>query len=329
MNDTSYYLESNPKGLKNRLLGFVKDNTKTLSLEGNYLKISEAKKVSELYVPDISAAQIHDNQGTHDLKNYAFQHHQIHALELTHERHIFYLESKHFDPNKFIEFTKKLQNSWTESRRTFDEKLDVIYQKCEQNIRRDKRLETEFQNKLNEIYNSVYQVYQTDKKNPNYQQILKHPDTVYYFLNRYNYYYYYRRNFYRPNTTAQTIETVENMIKTVQLNLNVARSRMESYRKIQEDLQRRKIDYQSKKKLAQIAQDLENLQAQNMQEGFKKHELDYDTEVIEQLDILTDTIGEITTEEKSEMLQTHILSFAEMTENENEILKALNQKLKI
>jgi len=327
MTDNFYHLESQATGLSHKLLRFIKATKRTTTIDGNYLKISDGKQFHELYIPDILPAKVMELNQEYDLKTYAFKG-LTESLKLTYENQEYLIESKHYSYNQFINFLKIMQKVWIETHQTFEEKLDVIYDKCVQHIRHDRRLETEFEQKLNEIYNSVYQVYQIDKKEPMYKQILKHPDTVFYYLNRYNYYYYYRRNHYKPNTDTESIDAGESMIQTVLLNLKIARSRIDSYQKIQEDVQRRKIDYRNKKKLAKLAQDLESLQEKNMQHGFKKQELDYDTEVVEQLDLLTDNIGEITTEEKSELLQAHILSFAEMTENNEDLLRDLNQKLK-
>lgn len=326
MTNNFYHLESQANGLNHKLLRFIKKIKRTVTIDGNYLKISTGKQLDELYIPDILPAKVTELNQEYDLKTYAFKG-LTESLKLTYENQEYIIQSKYYNYNQFIEFLKIIQQAWLESHRTFEEKLDVIYDKCVQHIRHDRRLETKFQQKLNEIYNSVYQVYQIDKKEPIYKQILKHPDTVFYYLNRYNYYYYYRRNHYKPNTDTESIEAGENMIRTVLLNLKITRSRISSYQKIQKDIQHRKTDYRNKKRLAELAQDLESLQEQNMQQGFKKQELDYDTEIIEQLDLLTNNIGEITTEEKSELLQAHIISFTEITENDEDLLKDLNQKL--
>ncbi len=233
-----------------------------------------------------------------------------------------------FEEHHLFEFLNILQNLYYEYTETFEEKLRKVNLKCQKSLKEDRILEEELIQNMGEIYQSVYQIY-TLGKNSTLRDLQTNPNVSFYYLTKHNYYVYFLRSHYKTGVTKDTIMISENLINTVLQNLNIVRSRKESYQNIQEHLIQVRKEYKQKKELEKVAKNLASLQERNMKGAEGTSSLGFDTEVLTQIENLTETISLVQTEEQSLILKEHIALFEKhsFTHYEIEKIKTLNKRL--
>lgn len=234
------------------------------------------------------------------------------------------IESTSFELNSFFEFLIILKELYQEFTETFEEKLRKVNLKCQKSLKEDRELEEELNQNMGEIYQSVYQVY-TLEKHLSVRELQKNANVSFYYLTKHGYYVYFMRNHYKIGISNDHIKVSENLLNTVFQNLNVVRSRMESYRNVQEQLINVRKEHQQKQELAKVAKNLASLQARNMKGGEGNETLGFDTEVLTQLDNLTETISSVQTEEQSLILKEHISLFEEHSLTHQQIVNLKSQ----
>jgi len=304
-----------------------KDKKNTLVIDKSYLQCFIDKQLTEFYIPTLQECTILVLSQWHKLKNYPLAANDVQKIFIKNNEKEISLEQNILSPSDWKDFLLTFQTVFTELTLSFEEKIDQVYQKCGSFIQKDLQIESELLQNMGEIYESVYQAYFLDKKSKHKDEILQNPNVVFTYQ-RNGFEYYFLRNNFKGGVSKENIQIVENLERTAQENLLLVRNRMESYKNIQQKLLALKKEHTQKMKLRAVAEKLGNLQERNMQQGFNRQDLDFDTEVLGQLDILTENISGINTVEKSEILKIHIGSFREVFENDDRILKEINQKLR-
>lgn len=234
------------------------------------------------------------------------------------------IESTSFELNLFFEFLILLKELYEEYNQTFEEKLRKVNLKCQKSLKDDRELEEELIQNMGEIYQSVYQVYNLNK-HLSIRELQNNANVAFYYLTKHGYYVYFMRNHYKMGISNHHIKVSENLLNTVMQNLNVVHSRMESYRNVQEQLITVRKEHQQKQELAKVARNLASLQVRNMQGGDGNKNLGFDTEVLTQLENLTETISSVQTEEQSLILKEHISLFEEHSLTHQQIVNLKSQ----
>jgi hypothetical protein len=115
---------------------------------------------------------------------------------------------------------------------------------------------------------------------------------------------------YLPELDEEGIEFGQNLIDTVRENLLLVEQRIAFYKKIDKELEKIKLQQQSRKKLQTIAQNLKDLQEKNtnkiIDESFSGSDIDMETRVLSELEYLSQKVHNLDDIEKSIQLKEHI-----------------------
>lgn len=115
---------------------------------------------------------------------------------------------------------------------------------------------------------------------------------------------------YLPELDEEGIEFGQNLIDTVRENLLLIEQRIAFYKKIDKELEKIKLQQQSRKKLQAIAQNLKDLQEKNtnkiIDESFSGSDIDMETRILSELEYLSQKVHNLDDIEKSIQLKEHI-----------------------
>lgn len=315
-------------GFLGKILG---SSPKFVSLDDRYIQFSEGKNIVEIHFADIKDCRLFVNKRPQAvaIKTHIVRDNETFILEILDRNKSYQIDSQWFEQIKFVEFLRIFQKKYVEESMTFAEKVQAIHAKCDQNMIKDQQLEKDLIDNLAKVYPTVYQPFSIDKKSRDTQEILKNPNIIFSHLSKENYYYYYLRNNFKREASRENIAIVENLLESTQKNLKIVKMRMESYKNVQQKLAQLKKEQQQKEQLKQAANRLSSLQAQNLQQNTQNTDLEFDSEVLGQLDELTSQISQIDTLEKSLFLNENLSIFSQNLDSDDEILKEINRKLKL
>lgn len=192
-----------------------------------------------------------------------------------------------------------------------DRENDKVEQVMHSNIKRlqeDIQLKKAFEQNMIEAYKSIYRVrdgFDIAK--------MVNINVIYEFKNTdYSTSYILEKDFL-PELDEEGVEFGQNLIDTIHDNLILIAQRIAFYRKIDKELEKIKLQQQSRKRLQTVAQNLKNLQEKNtnkiIEESFSGSELDMETRILSELEYLSQKVHNLDDIEKSVQLKEHISWF--------------------
>ncbi|WP_448519674.1 hypothetical protein [Rhodoflexus sp.] len=126
---------------------------------------------------------------------------------------------------------------------------------------------------------------------------------------------YFFKDDYKAGLEADEIEAGENLIQSAKENLALVNSRIESYQKVAQELQRLAAKEIKRQQLNRLAEDLKELQEQNTARSIEQQSLsnlhlpDADLSVLQELAKINEQIAGADTLEKTLLLKEHIALF--------------------
>jgi len=188
---------------------------------------------------------------------------------------------------------------------------DKVEQVMHTNIKRlhdDLQLKKAFEQNMMEAYKSIYRVrdgFDIAK--------MVNINMIYEFKNiDYSTSYILEKD-YLPELDEEGIEFGQNLIDTVCENLILIEERIAFYKKIDKELEKIKLQQQSRKKLQTVAQNLKDLQEKNtnkiIEDSFSGNQLDMETRILSELEYLSQKVHNLDDIEKSIQLKEHISWF--------------------
>lgn len=288
----------------------------SLEIVGEILKITVGENLTEIYIPDILEMRaVHESEVT-SLKTKDLPQ-NFERLILTIERKEYVLKAKFFRKANFRKFIEILVEVWSESVQGFEDKMTSLRKKCTKNIERDKQLEKEFQKKLIQICESMYQPFHVQINSHEIEKIASNPDTIFYYKIDSRFYRYYRKSAPKSGSDPKNIETAQNMTQAVLTNLKATSERIASYEKVLENVKKRRHQQRNRQKLSGLIDDLEKLQMQNSTRAFHEQMTGEEGDILNELDDFFGEYAEVA--EKSEMLKNYASTFEETLNNESSI----------
>ncbi|TAH18278.1 MAG: hypothetical protein EAZ08_11865 [Cytophagales bacterium] len=189
-----------------------------------------------------------------------------------------------------------------------DDKVEQVMHTNIKRLHEDLQLKKAFEQNMIEAYKSIYRIRDGF-------DIAKMVDIniIYEFKNiDYSTSYILEKD-YLPELDEEGVEFGQNLIDAVRENLILIEQRIAFYKKIDKELEKIKIQQQSRRKLQAVAQNLKNLQEKNtnkiIEESFSGNELDMETRILSELEYLSQKVHNLDDIEKSVQLKEHISWF--------------------
>lgn len=233
------------------------------------------------------------------------------------------IRSAYFPEGEFGEFLEKLQKAYHERSSTFQintstqssleaasQTSDRIEQVMYANIKRlqeDLVLKKDFEKNMIEAYKSIYRVRDAFDVSKTNAKIIYEFKNIDYSTS------YILENDYLPELDQEGIEFGKNLIEAAKENLILVEQRITFYRRIDKELEKIKLQQQSRRKLQVVAQNLKDLQYKNttkiIEQSFSNNADDMETKVLNELEELSQKVRNIDDLDDSIVLRQHIALF--------------------
>ncbi len=237
------------------------------------------------------------------------------------------IKSAYFPEGEFGEFLDYLTNAYNgkptleprkvhvqgtlESSGTFgNDKIENVIHANIKRLQEDLKLKKDFEQNMIEAYKSIYRV--RDAFDISKMTINR---VIYEFKNiDYSTSYILEKDFL-PELDEEGVEFGQNLIEAARENLALVEQRIAFYKKIDKELEKIKLQQQSRKKLQTVAQNLKDLQEKNtnkiIEQSFTGHQMDMETRILAELEDLSKKVHNMDDIEKSIQLKEHINWFRE------------------
>lgn len=233
------------------------------------------------------------------------------------------IKSAYFPEGEFGEFLEKLQKAYHERSASFQinsstystleeasQTADRIEQVMYANIRRlqeDLVLKKDFEKNMIEAYRSIYRVRDAFDVSKSNAKIIYEFKNIDYSTS------YILENDYLPELDEEGIEFGKNLIEAAKENLILVEQRITFYRRIDKELEKIKLQQQSRRKLQAVAQNLKDLQYKNttkmIDQSFSNNAEDIEAKVLNELEELSQKVRNIDDLDDSIILRQHIALF--------------------
>ncbi len=233
------------------------------------------------------------------------------------------VKSAYFPEGEFGEFLEKLQKAYHEHSFSFQvntstssslEEASQTSERIEQvmyaNIKRlqeDLLLKKDFEKNMIEAYKSIYRVRDAFDISKTNAKIIYEFKNIDYSTS------YILEDDYLPELDKEGIEFGKNLIEAAKENLILVEQRITFYRRIDKELEKIKLQQQSRRKLQAVAQNLKDLQHKNttkiIEQSFYNNAEDIETKVLNELEELSQKVRNIDDLDDSIVLRQHIALF--------------------
>jgi hypothetical protein len=193
---------------------------------------------------------------------------------------------------------------------TGTEKIEQVIHANIKRLQEDLQLKKAFEQNMIEAYKSIYRI--RDAFDISKMSTAK---IVYEFKNIDYSTSYILENDYLPELDEEGVEFGQNLIDAARSNLLLVEQRIAFYKKIDKELEKIKLQQQSRNKLKAVAQNLKDLQEKNtnkiIDQSLSGNPIDMEVRVLSELEELSKKVHNMDDIEKSIQLKEHINWFKE------------------